>query len=118
VTEAVDWFPWSPVPEVEHAFDRYRRLARDAAVGRAAVALRQIISPEALDDRALRLLAEEATDAALRIPPEQADLFGTQGRLVARLFGALDQLRWHIERRHLADLTDQAIQRANEGSHQ
>jgi hypothetical protein len=113
MTQAVTWFDWAGLPESEQMFDRHRQAARAAARSRTAASLRDLALGELLDDEQLQILAGVAADAALRMPPEQADLFGTRGRLVARQWRAMDELRWEVERVRL----DQAIHHANGGRH-
>jgi hypothetical protein len=107
----IEWIPAASLPKAEQAADRWRRWARDAAVARAAAALRELGLDEVLTDRDLQAVANHATDAALAMPAQQHDLFGTQGRLVARLWWAQDQLRWELERLR----SDQAITHLDNG---
>lgn len=109
---------FADVPAAEQAADRYQRLVRDNAVARGAAAMRSIIPADVVDDRDLLDLAAVAVDGAWPAFCEQADLFASNGRLVARLWRALDQLRWQLERRNLADAAEQALNQTRTGGAQ
>lgn len=94
-------FTWAGLPATEQTFDRQRQRARDDATDRTAQALRDLALDRLLDPGQLRALATTCVDAALAMPAEQADLFGTNGRLVARQWDAIDQLRGELQRRAL-----------------
>lgn len=92
------------LPLTEQPFERHREVVRDAAVDRIVERLRDRFGlHEVLDDQQLRTLADETADAALGLPPEHADLLGTQGRLLARQWATIDALRGELVRHGLRD---------------
>jgi hypothetical protein len=98
VTEAPTW---AGLPRAEQMFDHRRRSARAAATIRVVDELRDLALDKLLDEDELLTLAGVAADAALRMPTEEADLFGSQGRLVARQWDTIAALRGELERRGL-----------------